>query len=208
MKIKEIFNKPKVIGIVADVNQGKSNFLYHIIKELKNSFEVDIWIYGLKTKQDYVTRINSLGELEQIKNSVIILDEFATLFDLENRKKRKQIENTLRLIHHNNNILVLCGLPENYRKFISAKLDVVIYKKVTIEDLVNGSRVKRIIMDYEGEGKGSCLFKVGVGNALVFTDRYDMIKIPYLEDFDSKKKNIGIIRSKTKSEPSTAISYV
>lgn len=196
MEIKDIFNKPKVIGIIADVNQGKSNFLYHIIKEIKENYVADIWTYGLRVRQKFVTTLNSLGELELIQNSVIILDEFATLFDLDNRKKRKQIENTLRLIHHNNNILVLCGLPENYRKFISAKLDIVIYKKVTLEDLVNGSRVKRIIMDYEGEGKGSVVFKVGVEQALIFHDRYDMIHIPYLEECDTKKNNITIVKKK------------
>ena len=33
------------------------------------------------------------------------------------------IENTLRLINHNNNILLLCGLPKNFKKIIAGKID-------------------------------------------------------------------------------------
>lgn len=194
MKIKSLFDRPKVIGICADVNSGKSNLIYHIIKELKENFEVNLYVYGLRSVLEDAIMVNSLAEIEEIRNSVIILDEFATLFDLNDGKKRKQIENTLRLINHNNNILLLCGLPENFKKFISAKLDVIIYKKVTYDDLINGSRIKKIIMNYEGQGKGSQLFNVKVNEALVFTGRYDMIKIPYLEDFDSKKGNIKILK--------------
>ena len=58
----------------------------------------------------------------------------SSIFDLEDRKKRKLIERTFRLIFHNNNVLVLVGLPENYKKFISSKLGVIIYFKSTIAD--------------------------------------------------------------------------
>ncbi len=36
-----------------------------------------------------------IKELEQIKNSIIILDEFNTLIDTENRKHKKQVEQKL-----------------------------------------------------------------------------------------------------------------
>ena len=39
MEIKELFNKPSIIGICSDSNQGKSNLLYHIIQTLKSNFE-------------------------------------------------------------------------------------------------------------------------------------------------------------------------
>ena len=42
-------------------------------------------------------------ELERARDSLIFLDEFYTLFDLDDRKKKRQIERTFRLINHNNN---------------------------------------------------------------------------------------------------------
>jgi len=35
MEIKHLFNKPKIIGLCADVNQGKSNTLYFLIDTVK-----------------------------------------------------------------------------------------------------------------------------------------------------------------------------
>lgn len=192
--ITELFDKPKVMGVLADVNEGKSNFLYHIIKELTSKFTLDLYVYGLRKKLEGTIIINSLVELEAIRNSVIILDEFANLFDLDDRKKRRQIENTLRLIHHNNNILLLCGIPENFKKFISAKLSVLMYKRVTYDDLINGSRAKRIITDYSGDKRGSYLLNMEINEVLIFTDRYDIIEIPYLEEFDTKKGNMKIVK--------------
>ena len=142
MEIKELFNKPSIIGICSDSNQGKSNLLYHIIQTLKSNFEFNLFTYGLK--KPFGIEINSIEELEQITHSVIILDEFFNLFDLQDTKKRRGIEKTIRLIYHNNNILVLSGLPDNYKKFISQNLDKVIFLKSSLSAFINGSRIKNI----------------------------------------------------------------
>lgn len=200
MKIKELFNKPKLIGIIGDVNQAKSNFLYYTIKELKENFNFNLYVYGLRIGIEGAITINSLAELEIITNSVIILDEFASMFDLDNRKKKIQIENTLRLIHHNNNILILSGLPENFKKFISAKLDVIIYKKVSFDDLINGSRAKKVVLNYCGSEKGSHVLNMSKGEVLIYTERYDKVDIPYLEEYDTKLGNISICAEKVQEE--------
>lgn len=192
MEVKELFDKPKLIGVMGDVNQAKSNFLYYTIKELKSNFQFNLYVYGLRREIEGSITIHSLAELEVIKNSVIILDEFASMFDLDDRKKKMQIENTLRLIHHNNNILVLSGLPENFKKFISAKLDVIIYKKVSYDDLINGSRAKKVVLNYCGNERGSHVLNMAKGEVLVYTNRYDKIEVPYLEEYDTKLNNITI----------------
>ena len=161
IKFKDLCNKPKIIAIVGDVNTGKSNLLYHIIEDLKKFGNFSLYTYGLrlnvKSKQIY-----SVNELEQIKNSIIILDEVMSLWDLDNRMAKKQIENSLRLINHNNNILIICMLPENAKKFIAGKLDQVIFKKVTFSDFINGSRTKQVCMNYKGAEKGSAVLNINV----------------------------------------------
>jgi len=116
-KLKTLFKDCRIIGMVGDVNTGKSMALYHILTELKKTYQFKLFSYGLRCNLGE-QKIYSVEELEAIRNSIVVCDEFFTLFDLENRKKRKLIENTLRLISHNNNILILTGLPENFKKFI------------------------------------------------------------------------------------------
>src|SRR3990167_2153647 len=131
MNFLTLFNKPCIIGLIADVNEGKSMLLYDIIDKLREKKRFNLYTYGLRAEIKDTVKIYSVNELEQIKNSLIILDEVMTLWDLDNRMIKKQIENTLRLLHHNNNILIISAVPENIKKFISSKLNIIICKKVT-----------------------------------------------------------------------------
>lgn len=189
-------NKPKVIGVVADVNQGKSNLIYYAIGEIIKSYQVKVYQYGLKVEIEGVESIGSIEQLETIENSIVFIDEFYTLFELENRKRIPLIEKTLRLINHKNNILVLCGLPSNFNKFVSGKLTYVVYKQCTITDFVNGSHVKSIALSYRGEEQGSSMLVIPKDRALVFDKnniKYSMADSPYLEKYDTKKENAPIL---------------
>src|SRR5574338_1070614 len=147
--ITKLVDNPKLIGIVADANQGKSNLLYFMINSLRAKYHFNLYSYGLRVDLGE-RKIYSVEELEVIHNSIIIIDEFASMFDVDDRKEKKQIEQTLRLIFHNNNVVILCGLPENYKKFIASKLNVIIYKRCALKDFINGSRVKQVAYNYRG----------------------------------------------------------
>lgn len=196
-KITDLFNTPKIIGVVADANEGKSNLVYHMVEELSKRYRFNIYAYGLRSNPPNVNQVFSVQEVEQIKNSLIILEEFSTLFDLDNRKIKRQIENTIRLIFHNNNVLVLSGLSENYKKFISAKLDYIIFKKLILADLINGSRVKEVVFNYNGVEKGSSILNLNKDEAIVFDGlHYTKLTIPYLQKYDLKKDNVPIFVQK------------
>ena len=128
----------------------------------------------------------------------IILDEVMTLWDLENRKLKRQIENTLRLLFHNNNILIISAVPENIKKFISGKLDIIIYKRVTYDDFINGSSVKKSILNYQGNERGSKLLNLDIDEAIIYDGlHYQKIKIPYLKEYDTKINNVPILVPKS-----------
>lgn len=190
------FDKPKVMAVIADVNEGKSNLIYHLAEELMSQYNFNLVTFGLKYVIPNSKVINSLQQLEGIRDSLIFLDEFHTLIDLDDRNKKQQVERTFRLIHHNNNILLLAGVPENFKKFISGKLSVIFYKKVTIGDFINGSGVKNILTSYEGDGVGSKTLNMGKDEVLVFDGDYKTFKIPYLAHYDSKKSNKPIFVTK------------
>lgn len=190
MNIQKMFDKPKVIGIVADVNTGKSNLIYHLIDKCRG--RANVISYGLRKEIQGVTSVTSIRELENVENSILFIDEFMTLFDLDNRKVKRQIENTIRLINHNNNIVVLAGLPENYKKFIGAKLNEILFKRTTIADLINGCAVKRVLTDYCGDEKGSFVLALAVDEVLHYNGSYRKYKVPYMKNFDTKAKNVPI----------------
>lgn len=198
--LNNLFSKPKIIAIIGDANSGKSNLIYHLIKDLKNGFNFKLYTFGLRKEIEGAKAIWSINELEDIKDSVIFIDEFFNLFDLEDRKKKQQVESTIRLIFHNNNVLVLCGLPENFKKFISAKANITIYKKVSFDDFINGSKAKRDVLSYEGYEKGSKILNLGKNEILLHDDSYQKYSIPYLKEYDTKKDNVPILVEKKRAE--------
>lgn len=197
----EIFNSPKIICVVGNVGEAKSNLLYYLIDELNKKGKFNLITYGLKYKLKDALQLYSVQELEEITDSIIILDEVMTLFNLDNRTEKKQIENTLRLIEHNNNILVLCAVPENLKKFLCGKIKQYFFKKVTLGDFINGSGAKSIVLEYKGYELGSKVLNLTKGEALFFDGKhYEKINVPYMEKYDSKADNKPIVTLKEEQE--------
>ena len=194
MKISKLFNKPKVIGLVGNANEAKSNLIYWFLDELKKEYKFKVYVYGLRCPVVNTIQVHSVEEIEQVKDSILIVDEMTSLFDLDNRKVKAQIENTIRLIFHNNNILMVCGLGENFKKFLSAKLTAVIFKKVTLADLINGSTVKNILMSYKGNERGQSILNLALNEAIIYDGlHYHKVDVPYLKQYDTKAKNCAIL---------------
>lgn len=197
-KILSLFNSPKLIGFVGDANEGKSNTLYFIIKNLRAKYDFKLYTYGLRVCIAGEQKIFSVEQLEVIHDSVIIIDEFASMFDIDDRKEKKQIEQTLRLIFHNNNVVLLCGLPENYKKFIASKLDAVIFKRCALSDFINGSRVKKIAFNYRGAELGAAMLNIEKNKALVYDGtHYTEVTIPYVPEADTKSHNVSILQKRS-----------
>jgi hypothetical protein len=199
MKIKDLAKEPSILGVIGDTNEAKSNLLYHLIEEFKKEGTFKLYSYGLRVKIPGNQEIFSVEELEQIKNSIIILDEVMTLWDLENKMAKRKIEKSLRLIFHNNNLLIICLLPENVKKFIAGKIQKYFFKKVTIPDLINGSKTKNIILGYKGQELGSSILNLEKGETLFFDGlHYEKLNIPYYKQYDTKRNNPQIIQKVTK----------
>lgn len=195
MRYETLFNKPKLVAVVGEANSAKSNLLYDIVLKLQESSTFSLYTYGLKEYLPHEKKFHSVRELENIENSIIIIDEFMSLFDLDNRKQKRMIENTLRLIFHRNNILILSGLPENYKKFLSAKVDIVFYKRCSLMDFINGSRLKNVCSGYKGSELGSEVLQIDNGSVLIFDGmHYHKRTVDYHKQYDTKAKNVPIFR--------------
>jgi len=194
-KIINLFKAPKLIGLVADANEGKSNLIYWAIKALRDDYKFGLFSYGLRAHVVGEQKIYSVEQLEIIHDSIIIIDEFASMFDIDDRKEKKQIEQTLRLIFHNNNVVLLCGLPENFKKFIASKLSCIIYKRCALKDFINGSRVKQVAYNYRGSELGAAVLNVEKDKAIVYDgSHYHKVTIPYILEGDTKRDNAPILK--------------
>lgn len=197
-KMLSLFTTPKLIGVVGDANSGKSNMLYWIIKALRNNYNFNLYSYGLRVNIVGEQKIFSVEQLEVIHDSIIIIDEFASLFDMDDRKEKRQIEQTLRLIFHNNNVVLFCGVPENYKKFIASKLDAMIFKTCALGDMINGSRVKKVAFNYRGYELGAAVLNVDVSQAIVYDGtHYHKVNIPYISEGDTKAHNLSILKNRS-----------
>ena len=195
-KLLDVFSVPALVGLIGDANAGKSNFLYYLVDTLQREYDFNLYSYGLRVDLGE-QKIYSVEELEVITDSIIIIDEFATLFDIDNRKEKRQIEQTLRLIFHNNNVVLLAGLPENYKKFIASKLNIMIFKRCALGDFVNGSRTKAIAIKYKGAELGAAVLNFPTNRCLLYDGtHYTKLNIPYMSKKDTKAANKPILSRK------------
>lgn len=207
--VPKLFDQPRIIGVCADVGQGKSNMLYTLMNYLQTEYGFDkdhLYSYSLPIWTGE-QKIFSVEELELIENSVIILDEFYLFLNLDDRKRVKQLAAMMQRIKHSNNVLIMCGLAHNFNKFISSQLEIKIYKQVTIKNLINGSPMKDVVVSYNGKEKGSTILKMGRDQALIYglsgegtgIMHYQMASVPYMPEFDAKMALPDILTGEDRS---------
>ncbi len=194
MKIERIL-KNDVSMLTARSNEGKTMLLCNIIKEYEKKYNGVVWAFGMKeelVEKLKIKQFSSLIELEEIKNAIIIIDEIGIIFDLENRKKKKQIDNTLRMINHNNNKLLLTGLPTDFKKYLCGKVKCFLFKALKISDLINGSDAKEIVNQYNGIEKGAFILNIPKDKVLCYDGNFWKENVKYNKEFDTKTNNVGL----------------
>ena len=205
MNIKRILNN-NVSILVGQTNTGKTMLLANIMAEYIRDYTSQVFCYGIRPEitdkfHPLVTPFSSVRELEQIQNGIIIIDELGAIFDLDNRKQKRRIEQTLRLVTHHNNRLILAGLPTDFRKFISAKSTCFMYTSLTISDLINGSLAKTTLLEYAESELGAYVLSIPQGQVLCYDDKiipgFWMDEFGYYEDFDTKKDNLNLFKKRS-----------
>ena len=200
MDIKRILDND-VITLISKSDEGKSMLICSLIEEYKKKFSGDISAFGLRgeviRKLD-INSFNSLLELEKIKNEIVFIDEVGALFDLQNRKYRKQINQTLRLVNHNGNKIFMSGVCSDFKKFLCAKARCFLFKSLNISDLINGSLAKEILLQYKGDGVGFYSFDIDKSEVLCYDGKYFIEKFKYNKEYDFKRENKDLFQKGAK----------
>lgn len=204
MQIERIL-KNNVSILVGQTNTGKTMCLADIMAAYIKNYTAQVYCYGIKKEitdefGSTVTPFSSVRELEQIKDGIIVIDEVGAIFDLDNRRQKRMIESTLRLVTHHNNRLILSGLPTDFRKFLSAKATCFMYTSLTISDLINGSLAKSTLLEYAEQELGAYVLSIPKGSALCYDDKmipgFWMDSFTYREQFDTKRDNRNLFHKR------------
>ena len=194
--------EPQIIEVIADQNQGKSNFIHALVADLQKEYDMDIVTYAVDAEIEGARQISSIAELERCQNSLIIIDEFYTLFGLNTNKRNFElIDKAMSTVYHpeRNNVWVLIGLPHHFNKQISSRATKMVFKQTTLADLVNGSQAKRVVTEYKRPELGASALLVGKDEAMMYdckTGEYTWMKVPHMTEKDVKLSNAPIFRKK------------
>ena len=181
--------------MIADRNEGKSHFLYDIMRLVnehyptpfnKKCFGVD---EEMANNYGFVN-LYTVRELELCEDTLIIIDEVNQLFDLDDRKNARMVENFFRVLAHKNNRVLLCGLPRDFKKFICSSAKGFAFKRVQIGDLINGSFAKQLIKEYKGKEKENFQLNAPKKMTLYYDGtEWHKFTTEYNEQHDTKKHN-------------------
>lgn len=203
--LKEVFGNKRVVGLVGEKDEGKTNNLMALIKNFREfNKETEIYVFGLnkealKWVKQYkkVYEVSSIKQLSNKKNCLIIIDELQRL-RLNNRRYKELLDNFIDFIYHNNNWLILTS--PNVREFntiIGSKIEGWCLKSLKLTNVVNGSQLKNAVMGYNGRFKVIDDICIEKNNLLIINDDYEKIlDLKYIKEADSKINNLDIFELK------------
>lgn len=207
--LADIFNDTSIrsVAVIGDVHQGKTNVLNAIVKALQARYNASIWTSGLRMQLEGVETLNSIGELESLYNSVVIVDEFPDFFDIASRKQQAMFEKSMRKIYHSNNILIMCGLPRNFNLRLGSMLQAILFKQCTLSDFIQRSPTEQAIKSYSSTygsqiQKGSDMLTMPKGMVLfheIGTKHWYELDVDYVKEGDVKQFNPAILQPKVKA---------
>lgn len=205
MKIEELFRNKRIVGLVGEKDEGKTNNLMALLKDFReHNKKTDICVFGLNEKTigwlkkfKRVFEISSIKQLSNKKNCLIILDEFQRL-KINDRRHKELLDNLINFIYHNNNWLILTTPnPREFNSTICGKIEGWCIKSLRLSNLVNGSQLKGIVIGYNGRFKTIDDISIGKDKLLIINDEYEKIlKLEYIKEVDDKIDNINIFEIK------------
>ncbi len=197
----------RVIGIVADKDQGKSMLMYNMVEIIKhNAPETNLVGFRMSVKVPGMLMLNTLTELSKVSNSFIFIDELKTFVDTDNRTEMKIFMSLLQTLYHpyRNNTVVICGLAHNFNGKISGELEAIIFKQTTLISIIKRSNLDYILRSLQSEGRASkneYSLVMPKDTALIYHPRmqknWHCIDFPYLPQYDVKKDNPPVIKWNT-----------
>ncbi len=198
----KLFQKYKSVGVVGNPHTAKSSLILAHLIELKKEIDVPVYILGAeKTLHPYLkeNRINILHSSDdvldmKINGSVIYIDEFADIFDVQMQSKQtKKIKRFFNRIAHLNNYVVISSAEVNFwNKFMCSLVKAHFVKTIEYNSLVRGTHLQRKIKNIT-EGNSDYRLDLPMNTYYIVTDDdvVEKLTFEYDSNLDSKKNKIN-----------------
>lgn len=165
-----------------------------LVTKLRNFKPKPIYAYGLPDdlsellKKLNVKVVESLKQLANKKDCILILDEFQTLRLQESRYK-EILNDFMGFIYHKNAYVLFCSpTTREYTSVIGGYIEKWLLKSMYISDCINGSQLKKALQEYKGNYARMGYFDIPKGEMVVLNDHErTILKLDYLEEADTKK---------------------
>ena len=202
MKLKEVFGNCRIVGLAGEKDSGKTNNLIALIKDFRQyNKATPIYVFGVEQSAlDWLNKnikgvyeISTLEQLSNKRDALIVIDEMQ-LLKLNERRNTEGLNKFVDFVYHHNNWVILSSPSlREFNSVIGSKIERWALKSVNIIDLVNGSQLKNIVLNYKGRFKSLNSIELDKDKLLIINDEYEKImELEYIKDVDSKLKNVNI----------------
>ncbi len=209
--LASLFQNNRVVGIVGDRNVGKSSLVLQDLLKMKQNYP-DLPVFCIGVEASLHSFLESKGIFAlystqdlldlRIKNAVIFIDEFASLFSVQSRdKETEKVSRFFNRLAHMNCFVVLASAQNGfYNKFITGLINSYLVCKISFEALVNGTTLKRNVIALETTS--DFRLDLDIGEYYILNDAITKFKkFSYCPEVDAKKTNINPFKkSETKGE--------
>ena len=198
----KLFKKYKSVGIVGNPNTAKSSLVLTHLLDLKKHVDIPVYVLGAEKvlyehlEENGINVLHSTDDVldMKIEGSVIYIDEFADLFDVQMASKQtKKIKRFFNRIAHLNNYVVISSAEVNFwNKFMCSLVRAHLIKTIEYVNLVRGTHIRTKIMNI-AENSSDYRLDIPVDTYYVVTDDniVEKMRFGYDSDLDSKKDKIN-----------------
>ena len=107
------------------------------------------------------------------------------------------------ILPYSSTTMAICSLPtsnfSNSLSILRFSGTIIILRLISFS-FINGSNVKRVVLNYNGLERGSTLLNLEKNEVIVYDGSYRKYRNDYLKEYDTKLNNVPIFVQKKCSE--------
>jgi hypothetical protein len=139
-------NNYEPIMVLGNPNTGKTNLCFYLAQE--SGFEKK-YTLGYPAKIKGFKNLSSSQDMRKISNCVVVIDEIDAIISLLDKRSNDDLKDLLKFAYHRGIKLIMnTQLTQFVNKMMEAMIPCWAITELDIFSLKNGSKPKRILLDY------------------------------------------------------------